>query len=80
VSKVSSTVSKAADDSFVSSTFDEPDVKADDLHNVLVKQNCELYDDEKKKSKVTADDIVVPDERQKRAERKQIRRRDAFGI
>jgi hypothetical protein len=47
---------------------------------VLVKQNCELYDDEKKKSKVTADDIVVPDERQKRAERKQIRRRDAFGI
>ena len=40
VSKVSSTVSKAADDSFVSSTFDEPDVKADDLRNVLVKQNC----------------------------------------
>ena len=40
MSKVSSTVSKAADDSFVSSTFDEPDVKADDLRNVLVKQNC----------------------------------------
>ena len=40
VSKVSGTVSKAADDSFVTSTFDEPDVKADDLRNVLVKQNC----------------------------------------
>ena len=36
VSKVSSTVSQAADDAFVSSTFDEPDVNADDLQQMFL--------------------------------------------
>ena len=42
VSKVSSTVSKAADDSFVSSTFDEPDVKADDLQQMFLAMTGEI--------------------------------------
>ena len=42
VSKVSSTVSKAADDSFVSSTFIEPDVKADDLQQMFLAMTGEI--------------------------------------
>tara|TARA_B000000441_G_scaffold108306_1_gene77994 strand:- start:1138 stop:2757 length:1620 start_codon:yes stop_codon:yes gene_type:complete len=42
VSKVSSTVSKAADDAFVSSTFDEPDVNADDLQQMFLAMTGEI--------------------------------------
>ena len=42
VSKVSSTVSKAADDAFVSSTFDEQDVNADDLQQMFLAMTGEI--------------------------------------
>ena len=42
VSKVSSTVSQAADDAFVSSTFDEPDVNADDLQQMFLAMTGEI--------------------------------------